>query len=259
MRSKTTMTEIIQKTPYSPPDTAIVTTEQKNCTTCNALIHRKAEICPKCGVRQRRPASKSTLLLLTFFLGGLGAHRFYLGNYILGTIYLLFFWTAIPGLIAFVEFLVFLLTSSDSIEDNYTAHGSAVAFAFIPIFFVFIIGIFAAIAIPAYTDYLKKGKVSEAIQLLGGLKTPAEEYMASKGEFPPTIDVLSDKTSGKYTASLESNPEEFYFEATMSKEDSILGGKILRLIYHPDSKRWSCSAAYPNGIPQKFLPSICRE
>jgi TM2 domain-containing membrane protein YozV/type II secretory pathway pseudopilin PulG len=252
------MTEIIQKTPYSPPDTAIVTTEQKNCTTCNALIHRKAEICPKCGVRQRRPASKSTLLLLTFFLGGFGAHRFYLGNYVLGTIYFLFFWTAIPGLIAFVELLVFLFTSSDSIEDNYTAHGSAVVFAFIPILVIFI-GILAAVAIPAYTDYLKRGKVSEAVQLLGGLKTPAEEYLVSKGEFPPTIDVLTDKTSGKYVASLVSNPNEFYLEATMNEDDKVLGGKVLRLIYHPDTKVWTCDESYPNKIPQKFLPSICRE
>jgi len=49
------MTEIIQKTPSSPPDTAIATTEQKNCTTCNALIHRPAEICPHCGVHQSAP------------------------------------------------------------------------------------------------------------------------------------------------------------------------------------------------------------
>jgi TM2 domain-containing membrane protein YozV/Tfp pilus assembly major pilin PilA len=252
------MTDIIQKNPYSPPDTAIVTTEQKNCTTCNALIHRKAKICPKCGVRQRNPASKISLLLLTFFLGGFGAHRFYLGNYILGTIYLLFFWTGIPSLIAFVELLVFLFTSSDSIEDNYTAHGSAVAFAFIPMLVIFI-GILAAIAISAYTDFLKRGKVSEAIELLSGLKTPAEEYLAAKGEFPPTIDVVTDKTSGKYVASLMSNPEEFYFEATMRTDDSVLGGKILRLIYHPHTKMWTCDDSYPNKIPPKYLPSTCRE
>lgn len=42
-------------------------------------------------------------VLLALFLGGFGAHRFYLGNNGLGILYLLFFWTVIPALIAFVE------------------------------------------------------------------------------------------------------------------------------------------------------------
>jgi TM2 domain-containing membrane protein YozV len=125
----------------SKPETRAAYTEQKMCITCNALIHQKAEICPKCGARQRRPASKRTLLLLTFFLGGSGAHRFYLGNYVLGTIYLLFFWTGIPVLIALVEFLSFLFTSSDSIADNYTAHGSKKAVVLV----LSILGIFLVI------------------------------------------------------------------------------------------------------------------
>ncbi len=42
-------------------------------------------------------------LLLTFFLGGFGAHQFYLGRVGLGIVYALFCWTLIPGLIALVE------------------------------------------------------------------------------------------------------------------------------------------------------------
>ncbi len=171
------------QTPYAPPDATHLEAEEKLCNTCNATIHRKAEICPKCGVRQRKPANKAVLLLLTFFLGCLGAHRFYLGNYGLGILYLLFFWTGIPILIALIEFIVFIFISSEKIEDNYTAHGSAIAFVLLPFLFIFIIGILAAIAIPAYTDYLKQAKVGEAIGLLAGLKTPAEEYFANEGEF----------------------------------------------------------------------------
>lgn len=47
-------------------------------------------------------------ILLTLFLGGVGAHRFYMGDTALGVIYLLFCWTLIPALIAFVE--VFLIS-----------------------------------------------------------------------------------------------------------------------------------------------------
>jgi TM2 domain-containing membrane protein YozV len=50
-----------------------------------------------------RPVSKALLLLLTFFGGGLGAHKFYLGKYWQGALYLIFFWTLIPTVLALVD------------------------------------------------------------------------------------------------------------------------------------------------------------
>lgn len=47
--------------------------------------------------------SPTTALLLDLFLGGIGIHRFYLGETGAGILYLLFCWTAIPGIIAFIE------------------------------------------------------------------------------------------------------------------------------------------------------------
>ena len=46
--------------------------------------------------------SKTTAAILAFLLGGVGAHRFYLGQSGLGIIYLLFFWTFIPAIVALV-------------------------------------------------------------------------------------------------------------------------------------------------------------
>lgn len=46
----------------------------------------------------------STLaVLFALFLGGFGGHKYYMGKTIQGIIYTLFFWTRIPGVIAFVE------------------------------------------------------------------------------------------------------------------------------------------------------------
>jgi TM2 domain-containing membrane protein YozV len=45
----------------------------------------------------------TTAVLLALFLGGLGAHKFYLGQTGLGIVYLLFSWTTIPGWIALIE------------------------------------------------------------------------------------------------------------------------------------------------------------
>ena len=57
------------------------------CSSCGEIIKKEAEICPKCGVRQRAAKSSSdvsekwlTCLLLCIFLGGFGAHRFYTGK-----------------------------------------------------------------------------------------------------------------------------------------------------------------------------------
>lgn len=57
------------------------------CSSCGAIIKKEAEICPKCGVRQKKaPASNDvstnwlTTLLLCLFLGTLGGHRFYTGK-----------------------------------------------------------------------------------------------------------------------------------------------------------------------------------
>lgn len=47
--------------------------------------------------------NSTTAVLLTFFLGGLGAHKFYIGEVGLGVVYLVFCWTYIPGIVAFIE------------------------------------------------------------------------------------------------------------------------------------------------------------
>jgi len=55
------------------------------CSSCGAVIKREAEICPKCGVRQKElnsgePSRWLILLLLSIFFGSLGVDRFYVGK-----------------------------------------------------------------------------------------------------------------------------------------------------------------------------------
>jgi len=76
---------------------------------------------------------------------------------------------------------------------------------------VAIIGILAALAIPAYTDYTIKAKVSEAASLSGAMKTAVEVYYSEEGSLPDfvtapavTYDDLGVATmySGKYAGSV---------------------------------------------------------
>ena len=65
--------------------------------------------------------SKIAATLLCFFLGAVGGHKFYLGQIGKGVLYLLFCWTFIPAIIAFVEFIGFLVMSDKDFDKKYNA------------------------------------------------------------------------------------------------------------------------------------------
>jgi len=99
--------------------------DEKFCGECGTVIKVKAEICPSCGVRQlpppvaANPRNKVVAALLAFFIGAFGIHRFYLGRTVSGVLYLLFFWTFIPAILAFVETIRLLLMSDATFAQKY--------------------------------------------------------------------------------------------------------------------------------------------
>jgi TM2 domain-containing membrane protein YozV len=62
---------------------------------------------------------KTVAVVLAFFIGGFGGHKFYLGNNLAGVLYLLFSWTLIPSLLAFFDFLGLLLISEQAFQAQY--------------------------------------------------------------------------------------------------------------------------------------------
>jgi TM2 domain-containing membrane protein YozV len=72
--------------------------------------------------------SKTTAAILAFFLGGLGVHRFYLGQPILGIVYLLLSWTFIPVFAGLIDFIVLLSYSDQKFNSKYnkTSHTQVV-------------------------------------------------------------------------------------------------------------------------------------
>ena len=72
---------------------------------------------------------------------------------------------------------------------------------------VAIIGILAAIAIPAYQDYVIRSQVSEGLTLASSVKTSVAEYFADRGDWPTDIGDLgiTDAPSGKYVTGITVN------------------------------------------------------
>ena len=73
---------------------------------------------------QRQPhktgdRTKVAAVLLALFLGGLGAHKFYLGQAGQGILYLLFFWTFIPACVAFLEAIIYATQSEHDFDRKY--------------------------------------------------------------------------------------------------------------------------------------------
>lgn len=63
--------------------------------------------------------SKIVAGILALFLGGLGVHKFYLGQGGMGVVYLLFCWTCIPAFVAFIEAIILFCSSDDAFETKY--------------------------------------------------------------------------------------------------------------------------------------------
>jgi TM2 domain-containing membrane protein YozV len=103
--------------------TASLAPAESFCRDCGSVIQSRAEICPKCGVRQRMTVAagrtRTSAAVFALFLGGLGAHKFYLGQPGLGILYLFFFWTFIPAIVGFIEGIVYLSMSDEAFNAKY--------------------------------------------------------------------------------------------------------------------------------------------
>jgi type IV pilus assembly protein PilA len=135
---------------------------------------------------------------------------------------------------------------------------------------VAIIGILAAVAIPAYQDYIARSQVSEAVSLMGSSKTPLAEYFADKGFWPTMLSEVLGNTSGKYTdgvtgadtGTINGTASTYTVEATMKTSfvNAAITGAKVRLNTIDSGKNWLCTTGgiTANALSSKYLPGACR-
>lgn len=128
---------------------------------------------------------------------------------------------------------------------------------------VAIIGILAAVAIPAYSDYTARAQVSEAVSLTSGLKTPLTEWITDKGVLPGGIASLGGTTSGKYVQTLSIGGSVASPEIIATMKSSGLNSKIADSIFgiaSPDAgKTWNCDQGNSStNIFATLLPGVCK-
>lgn len=148
-----------------------------------------------------------------------------------------------------------------------------------------IIGILAAFAIPAYNDYITRTQVSEAVELLGGIKTPVAEFGSDQNAWPELIQADGTNTAtananqipvslqGKYSRITTTNDAGTYpagvWVATMSAGRA--SGQTVAIGTPNGGATWFCgSVATINGVnapsdvatkttvPNKWLPTSCK-
>ena len=127
---------------------------------------------------------------------------------------------------------------------------------------VAIIGVLAAVALPAYQDYLGRSQMSEAFILASGQKGTMAEYYSNHGDWPADNAkagaAAEGDISGKYVEKVTIAGDTATAYLRGSGVNAGIAGKTLKLKGTAGttlgSFKWDCSS----DAPAKYLPSSCR-
>jgi len=129
---------------------------------------------------------------------------------------------------------------------------------------VAIIGILAAVAIPAYQDYTVRAKLTEIIALANGAKTSIAEYYIVETGWPPSTSSAGISTdadqSGHVTAiayETSADGSQMTYSVDVDGNGNVTGDWIFEATDPTNSGavNWDCTGG---GLLKKYRPSSCR-
>jgi len=134
---------------------------------------------------------------------------------------------------------------------------------------VAIIGILAAVALPAYQDYTVRAKVSELILAGSSAKTAVSESAQVNSAMPPTASLTVDSQASKYVASVTYSyvsASQGDILALASTSESKISGAGVRFrgdLASNGQVTWTCAAAPVTGsvtveMSAKYMPATCK-
>jgi len=125
---------------------------------------------------------------------------------------------------------------------------------------VAIIGILAAVALPAYRDYTVRAKVSEVVLAASSGRTTISEIASTLGEMPSDASGALSSQSSRYVASVaytQTSTAAGVITATATGDNAIAGSTVtLTGNYSTTTGQvtWTCAGT----IQAKFMPSSCK-
>ncbi len=127
---------------------------------------------------------------------------------------------------------------------------------------VAIIAILAAIAIPAYQNYLIRSQVTEGVTLMDGAKVGVTEYYSNKGVFPGTNQSAGVESStsivGKYVSSVAVSSGGHITSTCNGTANVNIKGTTVSLnptvATNTSTITWQCGGS----VKPQYLPASCR-
>ena len=122
---------------------------------------------------------------------------------------------------------------------------------------IVVIGILAAIALPAYQDYTKRTHVSEGLTLAGGAKASVTEYYSSQGKFPTNNASAGLAAKADIKGNAVTSVEVASGKITITYNDKVTNSATLELspTTGAGGVQWSCKGG---SVIAKYRPSNCR-
>jgi len=124
---------------------------------------------------------------------------------------------------------------------------------------VAIIGILAAVAIPAYQDYIIRAKVSEIMGVAGKDKTSASEYYTTMGDMPTIGESGISTSAGQSDYITTIGYANTTNIATVTYTVTNLGAATGTVEFvgtgNADGVKWVCTSS---TLQDKYLPANCR-